>query len=266
MDATVLVSAVGVVVALIGTSYSIYVGRRTSALSAESVRLAGEQEAVRRAVQTDVIDRLLAIYEALHDFHDYIWLVWMNREPIDAAFVHDFYMARFAELTAIRTSPAYAQFRHVLRSMGETPTVTAADLHDARGNASVMSSVEKHFEVFEGAPIRDVFSEFEASFWRNLLHSAEKIHRAVSSPKAGVPDPERPEWLKELDEKDARGSEAVMKSSLFEMQRLEVYLFLLRNYAPTLAVELSRRFGGPTRSGVSAVPARSADATTNVEQ
>lgn len=252
---TILVSIVGLVVALIGTSYSIYVGRRNSALSAESVRLAGEHEAVRRAVQTQVVDRLLAVYAALHDFHEYIWLVFGNEEPIDAEFVCEFYMARFADLTEIRTSPAYARFRQVVTSMGETPTVTAADLDAARRRGGLMAEVVKRVDGFEGTPVRDLFRDFESSFWRNLLHSAQKIHRAVASQDVGERDAKEPEWLAGLSDEEARGTVAVMKSSLYEMQRLEVYLDLLRTYAPVIGLELSRRLGEPARP-VGAVSSR----------
>lgn len=243
MTVTVVISVVGLVVAAAGTSYSVYIGKRNSALSAESVRLAGEQEALRRAVQTQVVDRLLAVYETVHEFNQYIWLVYKNQDPLDAAFVHDFYMARFADLTAIRTSPAYARFKQVLSSMGETPTVTAVDVRDATRSAVTMAPVAERLGIFEGAPIRDLFTDFESSFWRNLLHTAQKISRAANSSEVVAPDPARPSWIAELDEKDARGTAAVMKSSLFEMQRLAVYLVLLKKYAPMIALELDRRFG-----------------------
>jgi hypothetical protein len=144
-------------------------------------------------------------------------------------FIHDFYLARFDDLTAIRTSPEYDRFRQVLSNMGDTPRVTADDVADARLDPlhGLPEFPADWNEIFEDVPIRDLFTQWESDFWRDLLQTVQKIRRAATS-DITARDADRPTWRASDDD---------------AMRALGVYLVLLRKYAPMITLELDRRFG-----------------------
>ncbi|MFF3323091.1 hypothetical protein [Streptomyces sp. NPDC002889] len=231
------VSFASTVVAIIGAVYSAKAIRISSKLSQESNRLAGEQEQIKRTIKSNVVGRLLAIYQTILDFDDYIWLAYRDEYPFDADVVAEFYLDRFTELTGVRTSGAYTEY---LRVLEDFPGDVVVDRDDILVSVrEIGESDESRIRQFEGEQVRTIFLEFEKSFWRNLFHVSQKIRNRPTLREPG----ERPGWLDRLDGEVASGVEAVMLYSFHNMRDLEIFVPLLRRYGDHVTDVIEQRLG-----------------------
>lgn len=249
---TLILAAFGVAISLGTLVYTVEIGRRNNDIASENLKLASEQELIKRALRFDILNRMLSIYQSISDFGNYLWVVHDGNHLIDRNFVYDYYVERAKELTTIRSQAGYLEYLRALSRFKQGHKLSDAELSDALQHIGHISNAEKEsfIRVFGGGEIGEVLTQLELNTWWSVLETAQKIKAAdwdVADASSSEKDSETRSREKLLEGKDTEAKKEVLRIlrvSLHTTERVNQTLALYKKFEPELSDYLDKLYGG----------------------
>ena len=126
--ANLALAVIGIIVASASYAHSTRIGGRSNRIANEAAKLASDQASLRRALKSDVLHRLISIYQNIDDFNGYLWQVLKQKHSVARDFVAEFCMRKVSELSDIRSTASYFEYTKAIRTFMTGEHVTAEQI------------------------------------------------------------------------------------------------------------------------------------------
>jgi hypothetical protein len=144
-----------------------------------SILTQNEQNKLRREIEHKILYSLISQLRLIDDFHDYMELLFQERQRVGARIVYNFYSDRINELTKIRSLPEYHLYLSVLnrpnRKMSQE-VIRQDIVEKVRSELGYMTENTNEFlNKISGRPTFEVMAALETNFWWSLMNVSSKI-------------------------------------------------------------------------------------------
>lgn len=242
---TLILAIMGTAIALGTLVYTVEIGRRNNKIANENLKLASEQENIKRTLRFDILYNMLSIYQSVDDFNKYLWAIEEGNHPIDRNFVYEFYLDRANELTKLRSKPGYFEYLRALELFKKNHKLSKAELQRALKSIGYISGQEKKRfrRVLAGKEIGDALVELEKNTWWAILQTAQEIKAANFDTHEDNLSGNG--WGNLLEGKDTGAKKEILRIlqvSLHTMGRVSLTLALIKKFESEIVDYLERSY------------------------